>query len=39
METLNVNTKNWKALIKPTQLDVKISEDKSHAKLHLFAQR
>ena len=33
MESLNVNAKNWKALIKPTQLDVKISEDKSHAKI------
>ena len=31
MESLNVNVKNWKALIKPAQLDVKISEDKSHA--------
>ena len=33
MESLNVNVKNWKALIKPTQLDVKISDDKSHAKI------
>ena len=33
MESLNVNAKNWKALIKPTQLDVKISDDKSHAKI------
>ena len=31
MESLNVNAKNWKALIKPAQLDVKISDDKSHA--------
>ena len=31
MESLNVNAKNWKALIKPSQLDVKISEDKTHA--------
>ena len=27
MESLNVNAKNWKALIKPAQLDVKISDD------------
>ena len=33
MESLNVNAKNWKALIKPAQLDVKISDDKSHAKI------
>ena len=33
MESLNVNAKNWKALIKPAQLDVKISEDKTHAKI------
>jgi DNA-directed RNA polymerase subunit alpha len=33
MESLNVNAKNWKALIKPTQLDVSISDDKSHAKI------
>ena len=32
MESLNVNAKNWKALIKPKlNLDVKISDDKSHA--------
>jgi DNA-directed RNA polymerase subunit alpha len=33
MESLNVNAKNWKALIKPAQLDVTISEDKTHAKI------
>ena len=33
MESLNVNSKNWKALIKPAQLDVKISDDKSQAKI------
>ena len=33
MESLNVNAKNWKALIKPAQLDVKISDDKSQAKI------
>ena len=27
METENVNIKNWKSLIKPSKLDVKLSED------------
>ena len=27
METENVNIKNWKSLIKPAKLDVKMSED------------
>ena len=27
METENVNIKNWKSLIKPSKLDVKISDD------------
>ena len=27
MQTENVNVKNWKSLIKPTKLDVKISDD------------
>ena len=31
METENVNVKNWKSLIKPSKLDVKISDDLSHA--------
>ena len=31
METENVNVKNWKSLIKPTKLDVKISDDQSKA--------
>ena len=31
METENVNVKNWKSLIKPTKLDVKMSEDLTHA--------
>ena len=31
MESLNVNTKNWKSLIKPTKLEVKISDDLSNA--------
>ena len=33
MESLNVNVKNWKSLIKPAKLDVKLSEDKTHAKI------
>ena len=33
MESLNVNAKNWKSLIKPAKLDVKISEDLTHAKI------
>ena len=31
METENVNVKNWKSLIKPTKLDVKISDDTTPA--------
>ena len=27
METENVNIKNWKSLIKPSKLDVKISDE------------
>ena len=27
METENVNIKNWKSLIKPSKLDVKLSDD------------
>ena len=27
MEVENVNVKNWKSLIKPSKLDVKISDD------------
>ena len=33
METTEVNSKNWKSLIKPTKLDVQLSEDKFHAKI------
>ena len=33
METTEVNTKNWKGLIKPTKLDVQLSDDKSYAKI------
>ena len=31
METENVNIKNWKSLIKPAKLDVKMSDDLTHA--------
>ena len=33
METSNVNIKNWKSLIKPAKLDIKLSDDKSYAKI------
>ena len=33
MQTENVNVKNWKSLIKPAKLDVKISEDLTQAKI------
>ena len=33
MENLEVNIKNWKELIKPSKLDVKLSDDKSYAKI------
>ena len=33
METTDVNIKNWKSLIKPNKLDVKLSEDKTYAKI------
>jgi len=33
MENLEVNNKNWKSLIKPSKLDIKLSEDKSYAKI------
>ena len=33
MQTEDVNIKNWKSLIKPAKLDVKISEDQTHAKI------
>ncbi len=33
MESADVNTKNWKSLIKPSKLDIKLSEDKSTAKV------
>ena len=33
METLEVNNKNWKSLIKPSKLDIHLSDDKSYAKI------
>ena len=33
MESLEVNNKNWKSLIKPAKLDLKFSDDKSYAKI------
>ena len=33
MENIDVNSKNWKSLIKPTKLDISSNEDKSHAKI------
>ena len=33
MENLEVNNKNWKALIKPSKLDINLSDDKSYAKI------
>jgi len=33
MESAEVNIKNWKSLIKPTKLDIKLSDDKSYAKI------
>ena len=33
MENTDVNVKNWKTLIKPSKLDVKLSDDKSYAKI------
>jgi len=33
METIEVNSKNWKSLIKPPKLDVQLSDDKTYAKI------
>ena len=33
MENISVNDKNWKAIIKPTKLDIQLSEDKTKAKI------
>ena len=31
MESTEVNIKNWKSLIKPAKLEIKLNEDKSFA--------
>ena len=33
MEATDINIKNWKSLIKPGKLDIKLSDDKSYAKI------
>ena len=33
MESIDVNVKNWKSLIKPTKLEIQQTDDKSHAKI------
>ena len=33
MENLEINNKNWKSLIKPSKLDIQLSEDKTYAKI------
>ena len=33
MENLEANNKNWKSLIKPSKLEVQLSDDKSYAKI------
>jgi DNA-directed RNA polymerase, alpha subunit/40 kD subunit len=33
METAEVNSKNWKSLIKPPKLDIQLSDDKSYARI------
>ena len=33
METTNVNIKNWKSMIKPSKLDINLSDDKTYAKV------
>ena len=33
MDSVEVNVKNWKSLIKPAKVDLQLSEDKSHAKI------
>ena len=33
MENIEVNIKNWKSLIKPSKLDVQLSDDKTFAKV------
>ena len=34
MEQTEVNSKNWKSLIKPAKLDVQLSDDKAFAKIN-----
>jgi len=33
MESVDVNIKNWKSLIKPPKLDIKLNDDKTFAKI------
>ena len=33
MESTDINVKNWNSLIKPGKLDIKLSDDKSYAKI------
>ena len=33
MENIDVNIKNWKSLIKPSKLDIQLSDDKTYAKV------
>ena len=33
MENLDVNVKNWKSLIQPSNLDIQLNDDKSYAKI------
>ena len=33
MENISANDKNWKAMIKPTKLDIQLNEDKTKAKI------
>ena len=33
MEATDINIKNWKSLIKPAKLAIKLSDDKSYAKI------
>ena len=35
MDVENVNVKNWKSLIKPAKLDVKISDDLTLSLIHI----
>ena len=33
MDNLQVNNKNWKSLIKPSKLDIQLSDEKTFAKI------